>query len=151
MGALLLQRGATLATAESCTGGNIARRITAIPGCSAYFQGSAVVYSNALKMRLLGVKADTLDQFGAVSEETVREMAQGVLEHLGVDYAVATSGIAGPDGGRPDKPVGTIWVAVASATEVRTRRLQLGNDRHRNIELTTSTALNMLRLMLIGE
>lgn len=151
VGALLLQKGATLATAESCTGGNIARRITAIAGCSAYFQGSAVVYSNALKMRLLGVKSETLDQFGAVSEYTIREMAQGVLAHLGTDYAIATSGIAGPDGGRPDKPVGTIWVAVASKDELRTRRLQLGNDRHRNIELTTSTALNMLRLMLIGE
>ncbi len=150
VGLLLLERGATLGSAESCTGGNIARRITALSGCSAYFQGSAVVYSNELKMRMLGVKAETLDEYGAVSEQTVSEMAKGVLERLGTDYAVATSGIAGPGGGRPDKPVGTIWVAVASKNEIRSRRLQLGNDRHRNVELASSTVLNMLRLMMMG-
>lgn len=151
VGELLKAENATLATAESCTGGNIARRLTANAGASAYFMGSAIVYSNDMKMRLLGVQADTLDQFGAVSEETVREMVAGTLSRLGTDYAIAVSGIAGPDGGRPDKPVGTIWVAIGDKNKTYTRRLQLGNDRSRNIELTTSTALNMLRLMLIGE
>jgi nicotinamide-nucleotide amidase len=151
VGELLKAQNATLATAESCTGGNIARRLTANAGASAYFMGSAIVYSNDMKMRLLGVQADTLDQFGAVSEETVREMVAGTLSRLGTNYAIAVSGIAGPDGGRPDKPVGTIWVAIGDKNKTYTRRLQLGNDRSRNIEMTTSTALNMLRLLLIGE
>ena len=151
VGALLKAQGKTVATAESCTGGNIAKRFTANAGASAYFMGGTVVYSNEIKTRLLGVSPDTLDQFGAVSEQTVREMVAGTLSRLGVDYAIAVSGIAGPDGARPDKPVGTIFVAVGSAEKTYTRRLQFGNDRARNIEMTTSQALNMLRLILIGE
>jgi nicotinamide-nucleotide amidase len=151
VGALLQSQGKTVGTAESCTGGNIAKRFTANAGSSAYFMGGTVVYSNDMKMRLLGVSPETLETHGAVSEATVREMVAGTLSRLGVDYAITVSGIAGPDGARPDKPVGTIFVAIGSAEKTYARRLQLSNNRVRNIEITTSQALNMLRLILIGE
>src|SRR5690606_10160717 len=106
----------TLATAESCTGGNIARLITALPGSSSMFEGSAVTYSNAVKTALLGVKTETLEAYGAVSEQTVREMALGAQARFHVDYAIAVSGIAGPDGGTAEKPVGLVWIAVAGKT-----------------------------------
>lgn len=105
----------TLATAESCTGGMIGELITAMPGSSAAFKGGAIVYSNAEKVRQLGVRQETLDAHGAVSEETVKEMALGAVERFGVDLAVSVSGIAGPDGGTPDKPVGTVWIALAAS------------------------------------
>ncbi|MBK9462590.1 MAG: competence/damage-inducible protein A [Sphingobacteriales bacterium] len=147
---LLLAKNATLATAESCTGGLIAHKITAIAGASSYFMGGVVTYSNQLKTQLLGVKPTTLDQYGAVSEQTVTEMAQGTIERLGVDYSIAVSGIAGPGGGTPDKPVGTIWVAVASKNKTRSKLFNYGRPhRDVNIELAANMALNELRKLLL--
>jgi nicotinamide-nucleotide amidase len=135
----------TLGVAESCTGGYVSAQITKVPGASAYFWGSVVSYSNSVKENVLGVKPETLQQFGAVSEETIREMAEGVRTALGTDVGIATSGIAGPDGGTPDKPVGTIWIACATHQRTITRLLKLGQYRDQNIQLTTNYLLNMLR------
>ena len=141
----MIEKGLTLATAESCTGGNIARLLTAHAGASAYFRGGVVAYSNEVKESVLGVQHGTLEQHGAVSEETVREMAEGVRLRLGADLAIATTGIAGPDGGTPEKPVGTVWVAVASAEKTETQLLRLGsNRRQQNIDRTTNHAFAML-------
>ena len=136
--------GYTLSTAESCTGGNIARLITEIPGSSEMFQGSIVAYANSVKENMLGVQADTLAHHGAVSEQTVIEMAKGVQSKLNSNYAIATSGIAGPGGGTPEKPVGTVWVAVAGRNQVRTKLFQFHQDRLLNIERTTAQALLLL-------
>lgn len=138
------QRGLTLATAESCTGGTIASRLTALAGASAYFRGGVVAYSNEVKECALGVSHETLLRHGAVSEETVREMAEGVRQRLEADYGVATSGIAGPTGGTADKPVGTVWMAVATPQGVTTRVKQFGNDRQRVIERATNEVMSML-------
>ena len=138
-----------MGTAESCTGGNIAARIVQISGSSAYFKGGIVAYSNEIKMDKLGVKESTLKSHGAVSEETVQEMVTGALEKLNVDGAIAVSGIAGPGGGTPDKPVGMIWIAVGDKSNITTKKLQIGKDRLKNIEFTTKRALNLLRLFLI--
>jgi nicotinamide-nucleotide amidase len=138
---LLRAAGKTLATAESCTGGNIAHEITAVPGSSDVFVGSIVSYSNAVKEGNLGVQHATLEQHGAVSEETVIQMAEGARARLGADYAVATSGIAGPGGGTPDKPVGTVWTAVATPTGTKTRLLHLPGSRDRVITRTTMEVL----------
>ena len=151
VGELLRQKGYTLATAESCTGGNIAHRITAVSGSSAYFEGSVVAYSNSVKHRILGVSEQTLANHGAVSEATVLEMAQGVQALLQTDCAIAVSGIAGPTGGSPEKPVGTIWLAVVVGRAAYTKRLQLGKDRLQNIERTTTIALNLLRRFLLND
>ncbi len=141
----LLERGLTLATAESCTGGNIARLLTAHAGASAYFKGGVVAYSNEVKESALGVKHSTLKAHGAVSEETVREMVEGVRERLGADLAIATTGIAGPDGGTPEKPVGTVWIAVSDATHTEAKLLQFGaNRRQQNIDRSTNQAYAML-------
>jgi nicotinamide-nucleotide amidase len=129
----LLLRGRQLVTAESCTGGWIAKACTDRPGSSRWFRGGAVVYTDELKTAMLGVRPQTLDESGAVSEPTVREMAAGAIERLGGDVAVAVSGIAGPDGGTPAKPVGTVWIAWAlrsgSAIEVRAHLHQFDGDR----------------------
>jgi len=125
----LSARGLTLATAESCTGGWIAKAVTDRPGASTWFLGAVVSYADAIKTDLLGVDAALLRAHGAVSEPVVLAMAQGVRAVTGADLAIATSGVAGPDGGSPDKPVGTVWVAWASADAARTRRLQLDGDR----------------------
>ena len=140
-----------LSTAESCTGGNIARLITSIPDSSLVFEGGAVTYSNALKQTLLGVQRQTLDQYGAVSEETVREMAQGAKTAFNTDYAIAVSGIAGPSGGPPDKPVGLVWIAVAGKEGVVARKHLFGKDRSVNIERATMAALWMLWQRLNAE
>ena len=132
----LIEKGLTLATAESCTGGNIARLLTAQAGASAYFKGGVVAYSNETKERALGVKHETLLAHGAVSEETVRQMAEGVRERLHADYAVATTGIAGPTGGTPEKPVGTVWIAVASPQGTTAKLLKFGDRRAQTIERT---------------
>ena len=142
---LLLQAGATLGTAESCTGGYIAHLITSMPGSSRYYKGSVVSYANEVKTDLLQVPEETLRVHGAVSEETVLQMARAILDNLHTDYAIATSGIMGPDGGTPDKPVGTVWIAAGSRAGIRTIRLKLRFDRARNIELTAFNALNLLR------
>jgi nicotinamide-nucleotide amidase len=150
IGRMLKERGKTLATAESCTGGYLAHRITSVSGSSQYYLGSVVAYSNALKTQLLGVSENHLMQHGAVSEAVVSQMASGARKALGVDYAIATSGVAGPDGGSEEKPVGTIWVAVASADGVRARRFLFGNNRERNIIQAALSGMNMLRLAMAG-
>lgn len=150
IGELLLNQNATLSTAESCTGGNIAHQITKVAGSSSYFLGSVVSYANSVKLDILKVKSETLSNFGAVSEETVTEMALGVQRLTGSTYAIATSGIAGPGGGTPGKPVGTIWMAVTNGNETITKKLNLNRDRLGNIEYTTKAALNLLRLQLRG-
>jgi nicotinamide-nucleotide amidase len=149
VGRLLKKLNKTVTTAESCTGGNIAHLITSVPGSSAYFYGGVVSYDNRVKQQVLGVKAETLETFGAVSEETVREMVTGVLAAMQTDYAVAVSGIRGPDGGTPDKPVGTVWVAVGNHEKTDTKKLHFRFDRARNIELTSINALNLLRLFIL--
>ena len=145
IGQMLRDRQLTIGTAESCTGGLLAHQISSVPGASGYFEGSVVAYSYDLKKKLLGVKADTLLNHGAVSEETVIEMAQGALQTLGTDIAVSISGIAGPGGGTPDKPVGTVWLAIAGKEHTKTLKLQLGKDRQRNIDYTCVAGLNMIR------
>ena len=141
----LTERGLTLATAESCTGGNIARLLTAQAGASAYFKGGVVAYSNEVKESVLGVKHSTLEAHGAVSEETVREMVEGVRQRMGTDLAIATTGVAGPDGGTPEKHVGTVWIAVADATHTEAKLLQFGaNRRQQNIDRSTNQAFAML-------
>ena len=149
VGRMLLEKGKTLATAESCTGGFLAHKITSIPGSSAYFMGSVIAYSNAVKMNQLSVKPDTLKNHGAVSEETVKEMMQGALDLLKTDLAIAISGVAGPDGGTPEKPVGTIWIAIGDKNNTKTYQLNLWKDRMKNIEYTTTVALNVIRKFLL--
>ncbi|MEM1216119.1 MAG: competence/damage-inducible protein A [Bacteroidota bacterium] len=144
VGEQLKARQLTLGTAESCTGGFIAHQITLIPGSSAYFQGSIVAYDNRIKESLLGVPTETLATQGAVSEATVIAMVQGALQTLGVDLAIAVSGIAGPGGGTPDKPVGTIWIAVGNAERVETFLLNGTKDRAKNIQYTANRALGLL-------
>lgn len=141
---MLIENKLTLSTAESCTGGHIAQLITQHPGCSSAFAGGVVAYSNSLKMSILGVKQETLDVHGAVSEETVKEMAGGARANFKTDYAVAVSGVAGPDGGTPDKPVGTVWIAVASKHHVVARLFNLSYKRAQNIERSAIAALAMV-------
>jgi nicotinamide-nucleotide amidase len=141
---LLKSKNKTISTAESCTGGNIAHLITSISGSSAVYNGSIVSYANNAKENLLGVKKETVKQFGAVSEQTVTEMLQGALNGLKTDYAVATSGIMGPDGGSAEKPVGTVWIAVGNKQKIKASKHFFRFDRARNIELTSHTALTML-------
>lgn len=141
---LMESNNITLATAESCTGGTIASKLTAIAGASAYFKGGVVAYSNEVKMCALGVQHDTLEKFGAVSEQTAREMAEGARQRLSTDFAVATTGIAGPAGGTPDKPVGTVWIAVAGPNGTETRLKKFGDDRLRTIERTANEVFSML-------
>ena len=145
LGKLLKNAGKTIALAESCSGGYVSHLITTVPGSSAYFQGAVVPYHNAYKERILGVKSETLNSHGAVSEATVAEMAEGVRDLFNADYGLASSGIAGPDGGTPDKPVGTVWIACAGPEGVETRKLQLTQDRMLNIQLTGVALLNLFR------
>lgn len=149
VGTLLIHKKQTLAAAESCTGGYVSAQITKVPGSSAYFWGSVVSYSNSVKVSQLGVRPETLTQYGAVSEETIRQMAEGVRNALGTSIGIATSGIAGPSGGTPDKPVGTVWIACATEQRTVTRLLKLGQYRDQNIQLTTTYLLNMLREELL--
>jgi nicotinamide-nucleotide amidase len=141
----------TVSTAESCTGGYIAQLITSQPGSSAIYNGSVISYANQVKMDLLGVQKSTLQQYGAVSEQTVKEMVSGVLHQLKTDYAIATSGIMGPDGGTPEKPVGMVWIAVGNKQKILSKKYQFRFDRSRNIEQTAKTALLMLYRYLIEE
>jgi nicotinamide-nucleotide amidase len=149
LGKLLKERGLTVGTAESCTGGYIAHLITSIPGSSKYYKGSVVSYSNEIKKNILQVNPQTLATTGAVSEETVRQMAAGALTLLNTDYVVVTSGIMGPDGGSPEKPVGTVWVATANRQKTITQKFWFRFDRQRNIELAAANALNMLRKFIL--
>ena len=149
---LLKQKNKTLATAESCTGGYIAHLITSLAGSSGIYNGTVVAYANDVKENLLGVKAGTLKSFGAVSEETVTEMATGVCQQLKTHFGLATSGIMGPEGGTTEKPVGTVWIAVANRNgRVKAHKFHFRFDRSRNIELTAHAALNMLRKFVLDD
>lgn len=145
IGQLLLKQNTTVATAESCTGGYMGHLITSVSGSSAYFKGSIIAYANEIKIQQLNVNPKDIEQYGAVSECVVKQMAEGARKKLETDYAIATSGIAGPDGGTKEKPVGTIWIAVATPTHTIAKKFQLGNHRGRNIERSTTLGLNMLR------
>ncbi|MBK9271537.1 MAG: CinA family nicotinamide mononucleotide deamidase-related protein [Saprospiraceae bacterium] len=151
LGQMLKDRNLWIGTAESCTGGMMAQMITAIPGSSAYFCGSAVTYSETLKKNILGVQQQTLTQYGVVSEQTVREMVKGACMHLEVDLAVASTGIAGPDGGTVENPVGTIWIAAGNRDHVLCQKLQLGKDRTRNIERAATMGLLLARKWLLQD
>lgn len=142
---LLKEKNLMLGVAESCTGGQVAATLTKVPGVSDVFAGGVVAYSNEVKHIALGVSPDTLAEFGAVSEPTVCEMAEGVRVMLGTDVGIATSGVAGPGGGTPDKPVGTIWIACATDHGTVAKHLKLGQYREQNITLTTNYVLNLLR------
>ena len=150
IGKFLISQSKTVSTAESCTGGEIAHLITGVPGSSTYFKGSVIAYANSVKTQLLGVQDYILTKYGAVSENTVKEMAVGVRSLLKTDYAVATSGIAGPDGGTEEKPVGTIWIAVDSERGTVCEKRVFGNDRNTNIKRFSFAALNLLRLQIIN-
>ena len=144
LGSILTERGETLATAESCTGGNIAHEITRIVGSSVYFKGSVVAYSNEVKIRVLNVSSETLSGFGAVSRETVLQMVSGVQRLLSSDCAIATSGIAGPGGGSVEKPVGTVWIAVRYGERSEAECFCFEGDREQVIARATQSALLML-------
>lgn len=148
IGKIALEKNLKIGTAESCTGGLVASKIVSISGSSSYFEGSVVTYSYRLKETILHVNPQTLITHGAVSEETVLEMVAGAIDHLGVDIAVAISGIAGPGGGTEDKPVGTVWIACGNKTITTTLRIQAGKDRQKNIEYASNNAMNVLRKFL---
>ena len=150
VGDLLTAQNASVSTAESCTGGAVAKMITSVSGSSNYFEGSMICYSNICKINQLHVQENALQNHGAVSQEVVEQMAIGVKRKLNTDYGLATSGIAGPTGGSPEKPVGTIWIALATKTGVISKKLNLGYSRDRNIHVTSLSALNILRLDLLG-
>ena len=150
VGNLLKENKQSLSTAESCTGGYIAHRIVSVPGSSTYFKGAIVAYDYEIKINELGVSNDTLKKHGAVSQEVVEQMAASVRKKLNTDYSIAVSGIAGPDGGTEEKPVGTVWIAIATPTQVISKLFQFGGDRERNIVATGLTALNMLRKEILA-
>lgn len=148
LGDKLKQQNATLSTAESCTGGYIAHLITGVSGASAYFEGAVISYSNTIKINELKVNAKDIEQYGAVSQQVVEQMATGVRKKMNTTYAIATSGIAGPTGGTPAKPVGTVWIAVASENGVIAKKFVFGKERDINIERTAVAALGMLNEMM---
>jgi len=150
IGKYLKLNNKTVSTAESCTGGEIAHMLTSVPGSSAYYKGSVVAYANSVKTQLLGVQEFIIDRYGAVSEQAIKEMAIGARSLFKTDYAVATSGIAGPDGGTNLKPVGTIWIAVASEKGIVSEKRVFGNDRITNITRFSLAALNLLRKQIIN-
>ncbi len=148
IGKLLITQHASLATAESCTGGHIAKLITSISGSSQYFKGGVIAYSNEVKNKVLNVEMSLIDKHGAVSEEVVKQMAIGVKTLLNTDYAIATSGIAGPGGGSAEKPVGTVWIAIATKTTVEAHKVFFNHNREINIRRASSMALDFLRKKL---
>lgn len=151
IGRILKANGLTVSTAESCTGGSISAMLTSVPGSSDYFLGSVTSYANSVKTGVLGVPQEIISEFGAVSRECVSAMAEGVRKLTGSDYSVATSGIAGPGGGSPEKPVGTVWIGVSSSDGTEAYQLCFRSDRKRNIERFASSALNILRIKLVNE
>jgi nicotinamide-nucleotide amidase len=148
---LLKKADKTIALAESCSGGYVSHLITTVPGSSTYFMGAVIPYQNQFKRELLGVKAETLASVGAVSEETVLQMAKGVKDRFYSDFGLASSGIAGPDGGTEEKPVGTIWIACVGDGFAKAKKLQLTQDRMLNIQLTAVAVLNLLRICILGK
>ena len=153
LGNLLKERQQTIATAECCTGGRLAAALNALSGSSAYYMGSVIAYDNCIKEQVLGVQHDTLTQYGAVSEQTVREMVDGVRTLMHTDYAIATSGIAGPTGGTPDKPVGTVWIAWAMPEGIEAQCFHLGAAREREqiTQRAVTTALVKMIKILQGK
>ena len=151
IGRILTEYGKTISCAESCTGGTISQLLTSVPGSSAYFLGGVTSYANSVKQGVLGVPEDIIMKHGAVSSECVAAMAEGVRKLTGSDYAVSTSGIAGPGGGTEEKPVGTVWVAVCSDNGTETFKVQYNGDRKRNIERFSAFTLDKLRIRLINE
>ena len=145
LGEMLCKKNAKLTTAESCTGGGISEAITAVSGSSQWFEFGFVTYANSAKQQLLGVSKQTLDQYGAVSEQVVEQMAQGAIQQSQADYAIAVSGIAGPDGGTEDKPVGTVWVCWQTPTRTWTQQLMLSGDRQ---AVRTAAIKNSLQQLL---
>ena len=150
VGELLLKQGKTIALAESCTGGYVQHKLTTIPGSSGYFQGGVVPYHNDHKINLLDIDPDILSNYGAVSEECVKAMAENVRKKFGADVGAATSGIAGPGGGTPEKPVGTVWIAYADGVKTIAKKLQLTKNRVLNIEISQISVLNLVRKSLQG-
>jgi len=150
VGRLLQSRGETVGTVESCTGGSIMANLTSISGSSAYVLGGFITYSNDLKIKLAHVNPDTLEDQGAVSEETVLEMAAGGKKELGVDWCISVSGIAGPLGGSDEKPVGTVWIAIDGPDRKVSRKFLFGSDRQRTVQMSVLTALNLLRCEILG-
>lgn len=149
VGKILVEKGKTLSVAESCTGGLLGHKITSVSGSSRYFMGGVIAYDNYVKINQLQVSPKTLEEHGAVSEEIVKQMVKGALKLLKTDIAVSVSGIAGPGGGTPEKPVGTIWIAIGDKNNIKTYQLNLWKDRIKNIEYTCSVALNMIRKFLL--
>ncbi len=149
IGKLLKSKDKTVSAAESCTGGYIAHLLTSIPGSSDYFQGSIVSYSNDVKQKMLDVREETLNNYGAVSEETVTEMLKGLLGKMNTDYGIAVSGIMGPGGGSEEKPVGTVWIAVGNSENHQCQKINLRFKRERNIEVAGMMALNFLRKFIV--
>jgi nicotinamide-nucleotide amidase len=150
VGKLLLENNNTISTAESCTGGAIASLITSVAGSSAYFKGSVVSYSNEIKQELLGVKKETLYAYGAVSEQTAREMLSGILKKMKTDFGIAVTGIMGPGGGSEEKPVGTVYVAVGNKEDQAVQKFKQRFTREKNIEVTSVMALNLMRKFLVN-
>jgi nicotinamide-nucleotide amidase len=148
IGKMLRERKLTLSMAESCTGGYLSHLITSVPGCSDYFLGSMVPYAYEIKMRQLGVKPEVLEKYGAVSEPTIIEMANIVRAKFNTDIGVATSGIAGPGGATPEKPVGTVWIAYSDKHQTVTKKLQISSDRAINIRMASMAVLNLIRVSL---
>ena len=151
VGRMLAEHGKTLSTAESCTGGTISQLLTSVPGSSAYFLGGVTSYANSVKIEVLGVPAEIIEKYGAVSGECVAAMAEGVRKLTGSDYSVATSGIAGPGGGSEDKPVGLVWFGVSSQNGTKTYKMQYNGDRKRNIERSSAYALDLLRKLIAND
>nr|WP_294860690.1 competence/damage-inducible protein A [uncultured Fluviicola sp.] len=150
VGKLLQGKGGTVGTVESCTGGSIMASLTSISGASNYVLGGLITYSNDLKMKLADVSSRTLEDFGAVSEEVVLEMAAGGKKTLGVDWCISVSGVAGPLGGSDEKPVGTVWIAIDGPKGKISRKFLFGTDRQRTVQMTVLTALNLLRCEILG-
>ena len=151
IGRMLAANGKTVSAAESCTGGTIAAMFTSVPGSSEYFLGSVTSYANSVKTGVLGVPAEIIEKYGAVSSECVAAMAEGVRRITGSDFSVATSGIAGPGGGSEAKPVGTVWIGVSSIRGTKTYRMMFKGDRKRNIERFAANALNLLRTTVVND
>ena len=151
LGQLLASQKKIITTAESCTGGWIAQVITEVAGSSAWYDRGFITYSNESKIKMLGVKHTTLETYGAVSSQTVAEMADGALINSNADCAIAVTGIAGPTGGTDEKPVGTVWIAVSSKEKTLASKFIFGDDRQRNIVMTSQTALNLLRKLVLKD
>jgi nicotinamide-nucleotide amidase len=151
VGNLLQGKNLKLVTAESCSGGFMAHLITSIPGSSSYYMGSSVTYSNESKTQLLNIPAELIEKHGAVSEQVVTAMVESVKKLFQVECAVATTGVAGPSGGTPEKPVGTVWVGVSTPLGTKTYLLKLGDNRLRTIEVAALSGLNFLRKELLKQ